>query len=165
MPGTWHFYADDYRFTALWGAPYRVPNTQCAAVIEPNFSTAPDQPAAVALWGTYRKRWLARWWQECGVDVWADLNVAPQHAEVNLLGLPPGWGAFACRAWRYGLLDIDIAVQRALEHCQPTDPRVLLYGGGRDAARLAEHRGWLWAPEQSDEARGRAAPASVRGAD
>jgi len=20
MPGTWHFYADDYRFTALWGA-------------------------------------------------------------------------------------------------------------------------------------------------
>ena len=162
LEGTWHFYVDDYRFANVWSEPYHLPNTGCAAVVEPNFSTAPHQPAAVAHWGIYRKRWLARWWQQLGIRVFADINVAPQFAKANTIGLPRGWGAFATRAWRYGMTDIDMKVQHAIEACESVNPVVLLYGGGRDAKALADHRGWLWTPEQSDEARGRLTPPPLR---
>lgn len=97
MAGTYHFYTDDYKFTALWGNPWPVISSSCVSVVEPNFSTHEQMPKAVALWDIYRKRWLARFWQSYGVRIFVDLNVEPHLMELNMLGVPHGWMAYATR--------------------------------------------------------------------
>ena len=66
MHGTWSFYVDDYRFTALWRDPTPVINSGCLNVVEPNFSCSDQTPFPVVLNNIYRKRWLSRFWQEFG---------------------------------------------------------------------------------------------------
>jgi len=77
--GTWGFYCDDWRFEGLWDDPMRLvafdkwvgddlgnphgPNS----VIETNFSVFDESPRAVAIWATYRKRFLSSLWQSHGV--------------------------------------------------------------------------------------------------
>src|SRR3990172_695710 len=74
MPGTWGFYTEDYRFTALWSDPRPVVRSGCKVAIEPNFSCFEDMPLAVGLWRIYQKRWLARYWQIKGIRIVADLR-------------------------------------------------------------------------------------------
>jgi hypothetical protein len=142
MPGTWHFYTDDYKFTALWKNPATVVNTRCSTVVEPNFSTNPAMPRAVVLRGIYRKRWLARYWQSQGIRVFVDLNVEPEFDDLSLLGVPRGWRAYATR-WleSYGERDIPTQYERAKQHAG-TDILFLVIGGRVDAASMCEYYGW-----------------------
>ena len=116
MPGTWHFYTEDYKFNALWDDPTAIVHSGCRAIVEPNVSTGAGMPAAVALWGIYRKRWLARWAQQYGVGVFVDLNVEPEFSTLNLLGVPKGWRHYATRGYdmRMELLEADY--QTAMTH-------------------------------------------------
>jgi len=41
-------------------------------------------PVAYGLHQIYKKRWISRYWQECGVKVWADLNVAKKFQKWTL---------------------------------------------------------------------------------
>ena len=93
VSGTFCFYTDDYRFTSLWERPDLVVNTQCAAVVEPNFSVFAETPRAVAAWAVYRKRWLARYWQTKGITVWVDLHGPID--DLALAGVPKGWQRWA----------------------------------------------------------------------
>ena len=151
MPGTYHFYVEDYKFNALWTDPSVIINSQCTSVIEPNFTTGKDMPNAVALWGIYRKRWLARYWQSYGVSVFVDLNVEPCFAELNMLGVPKGWAAYATR-WRAQDCD-DIPTQFALAQELAGDVAVLfVVVGGRDRAEaMCQEHGWLWVKEHAGE--------------
>jgi len=99
MPGTWYFYTDDYKFSGLWRDPTPIVNSGCTNVIEPNFSTTAQMPRAVALWRIYQKRWLARYWQSRGIRVFVDLCVDPLFYDLNLLGVPFGWKAWATRVY------------------------------------------------------------------
>ena len=154
MRGTYHFYTEDYKFEALWKDPLNLVNSQCVAIIEANCSTNDQMPAAVALWGIYRKRWLARYLQQYGVKVWVDLNVDPKFVEINLLGVPKGWKAYATRGLDkfVDLLDGDYA--RAQEHAG-CDPTFLVYGGGKQTEALCKDRGWHWLPENMHVKEGR----------
>lgn len=125
--GTWCFYTDDYRFEALWSKPEAIQVTGCAAAVEPNFSVFEQSPKAVAIWQTYRKRWLARYWQLLGFGIWVDLCSA--HQSVNLLGVPSGWRSFATRGFDERLEDLDAELAIAKQFNRAAT--LLVYGGGR----------------------------------
>ena len=146
MNGTWGFYVDDYRFQALWNDPTNIVNSQCINVVEPNYSTNNQMPLAVGLWGIYRKRWLARYWQVHGVRVFVDLNVDHKFEEYNMLGVPQGWAAYATRGYIRHINDLDKQYERAATHAG-TEPLFVVYGGGKEIEKHCKQRGWLWIME------------------
>ena len=154
MRGTWLFYCDDYRFEALWSDPSDVVNTQCRAVVEPNFTVGPQTPKAVALWQVYRKRWLARWWQSFGIRTLVDVNIdMATFADIALLGVPEGWKAYATRGYsdRIGFTIMEYEAAKTHAGCEPL---FLLYGGGKACQELAKERGWVYISEHMDQKRG-----------
>lgn len=153
MPGVYHFYTDDYKFEALWRDPAALLTSGCYAVCEPNFSTDARMPAAAALWGIYRKRWLARYWQSQGIRVFVDLNIEREFFSLALLGVPSGWRAYSNRAYGDDFAHLIDAYDLARGHAG--DEIIYLVCGGRDAVRdLCQERGWMWLPEDSARARG-----------
>jgi len=99
IDGMVHFYTRDQRFQALTKNPGVVPATGCKAAVEPNFSTSAVMPAAIALHRIYQKRMIAVAWQRAGVPLFVDLNVDRRFLEMNMLGVPQGWRAYANRAY------------------------------------------------------------------
>src|SRR4051794_36308471 len=90
MEGTYHFYVDDYRFSALCDNPAALLNTRCRAAVEPNLSTSEQCGKWVALAQIGKKRWIARYWQSMNLPVFVDMNVAPDWYDLNMLGVPFG---------------------------------------------------------------------------
>ena len=148
MKGTYHFYTDDYRFNGVWRDPEKLALSQCQAVVEPNFSTNDQMPRAVVLWHIYRKRWLARYWQECGIRVFVDLALAPAHRDLALLGVPQGWRAYATYSYTAGYNEgwVEGDWQQAIEHAGTEEIVFLVYGGEDDFGQQCRERGWLWYP-------------------
>lgn len=129
---TYHFYVDDYRFERIWKDPTPLINSGVRAIVEPNCSLHDQTPIAFGLHSIYKKRWLARYMQDLGVDVYADLNVAPKFTEYNKLGIPKGWNAFFTRGttdWSHWL---DIQYKVAQEISGLEHPNFIVYGGGKD---------------------------------
>lgn len=129
---TYHFYVDDYRFEALFKNPIKLLMSGCNAIVEPNLSLHDQTPIAYGLNKIYKKRWLARYLQECGLNVYVDLNVSHKFIEYNKLGIPNGYNAFFTRGltdWIESLKsDLDVARQiSGLEK-----PNLIVYGGGED---------------------------------
>jgi hypothetical protein len=155
MVGTYHFYTDDYRFEALWDDPSGVVASGCTAIIEPNFTISPVMPRAVALWHTYRKRWLARYWQSFGIKVFVDMNVCDPHMDdVNLLGVPKGWMAWATHGVNGDLESTVREYEASCAHAGTDAITFVVYGGGKLAQERAMQRGWIYVPEQSQVVRG-----------
>ncbi len=145
--GCWHFYVEDYRFTQAWAYPEKVVETGAAACCEVNYSLFDQTPFPVALWAIYRKRWLARYWQEMGMGVWVDLNVSETHSDLNLLGVPRGWRHYVTRGYEERIDDMRREIALAHEHAG-REAIVLVYGGGRAVAEaLKSERGALHFPE------------------
>jgi len=152
------FYTEDYRFEGLWAKPRTVLNGRVVNAGEPNFSVGPQTPVAQAVWNTYRKRWLARYWQECGLRIFVDLFVDETFGALNLVGVPAGWRAYCDRGHTDSVdqLDHDLAVAHAHAGCRPL---FVVYGGGKTVlawARYHAEDGVLWVPESTDVAQGRA---------
>ena len=129
---TLHYYVDDYRFAALWENPAKGITKNNTQSVEPNCSLFDTTPIARGLERIYRKRWIARWWQEQGILVYADLNVSAKFLEWNRLGIPDGWNAFATRGYRGELeaLKIEHEMARNISGCDT--PNLIVYGGGRE---------------------------------
>jgi hypothetical protein len=164
MPGVWHFYVDDAKFEPLWRRPQRVLVSKPAAVVEPNFSTTDQTPLALGLWHVYRKRWLGRYWQQCGLRVFVDLNADGQFnrcreglgdVPLNLLGVPRGWKAFASRAHANAPENLVTEWEVAREWSGVESPLFLVVGGGKRVKALAREHGWVWVPEQQQLAHGK----------
>jgi len=132
--GTWHCYVEDGRFARLVREPDALVATGCAAAVEPNISVFDDTPPALAHATIYRKRWVARYWQTCGVKVWVDLNLPARLLDGDewAMGIPPGWRAFATRGYdrRVSDLDREYAAARSIAE----RPLFLVVGGGRQVA-------------------------------
>ena len=144
---TYHFYVDDYRFEALYKDPIKLLESGCRAVVEPNNSIHDQTPAAYAIWQIYRKRYLARYLQECGLQVWVDLNVSPKFEQLNAKGIPQGYNAFFTRGvsgWQPTLDRHLLMAQRisGLEH-----PNLCVYGGGDDIRQWCHEKGVLHVQE------------------
>jgi len=128
----YHFYVDDYRFEKLFKDPIALLRSGCKQIVEPNCSIHDNTPKPFALWQIYRKRFLARYFQECGVQVFADLNVSHRFAEFNRLGIPDGYNAFFTRGvsgWQ-DHLDLNLEMAQRISGCDR--PNLNVYGGGKD---------------------------------
>lgn len=130
---TYHFYCDDYKFEALWKDPYNLLVSGCHAIIEPNFSLHNETPIALGLQNIYKKRWIARYCQDCGIKVYADLNVAPKFSKYNMLGIPKGYNAFFTRAITGQLVLVENDYKIAQEISGLEKPNFIVYGGGKEA--------------------------------
>lgn len=141
---TVHFYVDDYRFEGLWKHPENLLKMNPSAVVEPNFSLFDTTPVSYGLMAIYKKRWLARWWQSCGVKVFADLNVSGKFAKYNLLGIPDGYNAFSTRGYadRLETLEAEIAIAQRIsgKDC----PNMVVYGGGERAHEIAARHNLIY---------------------
>lgn len=150
MFGTWTFYVDDYKFNHLWKDSSAILNSGCVNAAEVNFSVSDQLPYALALYHTYRKRWLARLWQElAGIRIFVDLNVGTRHADTNLLGVPGGWRAYATRGYGDRLDELAMELAMAITHRGSTDVLFMVYGGGKAVREWCQgHTGVVWVPEQ-----------------
>ena len=131
MLGTWHFYTDDYRFSALWGKPDDVVNTGCVSAVEVNYSITSQMPYPVALYRIYQKRWLSRYWQSQGIRIIADLNVARPFRELNMLGIPAGWKSYATHGYNERLEQLEEEYKAAVKRAGTNSIYFLVYGGGQ----------------------------------
>lgn len=127
---TYHFYVEDYRFEAIWKDPTKVLMSGVQALVEPNLSLFDTTPVAYGLQQIYKKRWIARYFQECGIKVYADLNVSRKFQEYNKLGIPDGYNAFFTRGYadRISTLEEEIEIARQISGLD--NPNLIVYGGG-----------------------------------
>ena len=130
---------------SLWYHPEQIPNVGCQVAIEPNFSIRPRMPIVVALYEIFRKRWLARYWQSQGVKIIVDVNVAPNYAGINLLGVPRGWKFYATRAHKGMHHWLEKEYQLCCAHAED-EITFLVYGGQTrgEVHRMCQQKGWLW---------------------
>ncbi len=129
---TIHFYVDDYRFTALWKNPAKILDTNASAIVEPNYSLFDTTPLAFGLQFIYQKRWMAKYWQDHGVRIYADLNVSSKFFDYNRMGIPDGWNAFATRGALGGIQLLNGKYEVAREISGLDCPNMIVYGGGRE---------------------------------
>lgn len=129
---TYHFYVEDYRFEQLFKDPIKLLLSGCRAIVEPNCSIHDQTPMAYAIYQTYRKRYLCRYLQECGIQIWVDLNVSPHFEEVNVLGVPDGYNAFCTRGVTGWIETTERHWQMAQRISGLQHPNMFVYGGGDD---------------------------------
>lgn len=137
VPGTYHFYVDDYRFEAIWDNPRNIVNSDCIAVVEPNLSLFDTTPLSYGLYLIYKKRWIARYFQSFDIKVFADLNVSKKFADYNKLGIPEGYNAFCTRAYADRLESLESEIQIAREISGLDNPLFIVYGGGLKAKEIS----------------------------
>lgn len=150
MLGTWHFYTQDYRYEALWKDPTPIIETGAVNLVEPNFSCYNQMARAFALFQIYRKRWMARYWQSFGIKVFADLNVAEPFYDLNLLGVPAGWKAWATRGYSERIASAEKEYKMAVERAGTSSILFVVYGGGKQVKAACQSNGWLWFDEQEN---------------
>jgi hypothetical protein len=150
---TYHFYVDDYRFEALYKDPIKLLESGCRAVVEPNNSIHDQTPAAYAIWQIYRKRYLARYLQECGLQVWVDLNVSPKFEQLNAKGIPQGYNAFFTRGVSGWQPTLDRHLQMAQRISGLEHPNLCVYGGGDDIRQWCHENGVLHVQEYMNRGR------------
>jgi len=172
--GMVHFYTDDARFTGLWGeaenraidklwtSPDKVVLSGCISAVEPNFTLSLFSPPAYVAWTIYRKRWLARYWQEYGIRIWVDMNIPTEFRHMTLAGVPRGWTAFATRGYNDRIEALELEWDLAISHYGGQGyPYFLVIGGGLKVKDWCLERGQenvIWMPEESDIRRGRIDP-------
>lgn len=133
---TYHFFVDDYRFEAIWKDPIKILTSGCKAIVEPNLSVYDTTPVAYGLQQIYKKRWISRYFQECGILVYADLNVSVKFKEYNKMGLPKGYNAFFTRGYNGRLEYLKQELEVAREISGLETPNLLVYGGGDETRQF-----------------------------
>lgn len=158
LGGTLFFYTEDYRFEKLWKDPTPVVTGSVINCGEVNFSVYQQTPPAVAFYQTYRKRWLSRYWQECGLRIFVDLNVAPYYHDINLLGVPKGWRSYCTAGYVDRLTYTEQELAVAQRHAEGRPLIFVVYGGGKAVREWCLERaglGVLWVPQDIDVRHGR----------
>ena len=144
---TYHFYVDDYRFEQIFKDPIKLLDSGCRAIVEPNCSVHDQTPIAYGIYQIYRKRYLARYLQECGLKVWVDLNVSHRFAEYNLLGVPDGYNAFFTRGVTGWTPHLDMCLEMAKRKSGLEKPNLYVYGGGKESERWCQEHGLRYLDE------------------
>lgn len=150
---TYHFYVDDYRFEQLFKDPIKLLESGCKAIVEPNCSIHDNTPMAYAIYQTYRKRYLCRYLQECGIQIWVDLNVSPHFEEVNALGVPEGYNAFCTRGVSGWLPTTERHWEMAKRISGLEKPNMFVYGGGQDVAEWCRKHDVVYVNEYINRAK------------
>lgn len=148
--GTWHFYVDDSKFSALWKNPDAPLKTTAPTFVEPNYSLCDSTPVWLGLERIGRKRWLSRFWQSQNRRILVDLHVPEKYQSLNLLGVPKGWKAYATRAAERKIADLEAEHMLAMEHADAREPEelvFLVYGGNHRVQDWCRRRRAEWVPQ------------------
>lgn len=133
------FYVDDIRFERVWTAlPEWTTKFLTAGVrtlIMPNYSILDGMPTAEAIYQSYRCKYVARYWQEAGLNVIPDLylSTVPFDVEYFLAGIPVGAPVVAMQMHTFGNRAAEIkeeiraGAMIALDLLKPQ--KLLVYGG------------------------------------
>ena len=79
---------------------------------------------------------------------WVDLNVAERWEELNLVGVPRGWMAYATHQQKYmGLAMLQHQYELAAAHAMADNIRFAVYAHNKEVERLCMRNGWLYIPE------------------
>lgn len=141
---TYHFYVDDYRFEKLFKDPINLVLAEPKAIVEPNCSCHDQTPIAWGIQLIYKKRYLARYFQELGVRVYADLNVSHKFIEYNKMGIPKGYNAFFTRGLDGWMDSLKSDLQVAQEISGLERPNLIVYGGGDEIQAFCRKNGLLY---------------------
>lgn len=141
---TYHFYVDDYRFDALFKDPIKLLTSGCKAVVEPNCSLHDQTPIAWGLQLLYKKRFLSRYLQECGINVYVDLNVSHKFIEYNKMGIPKGYNAFFTRGLDDWMESLNSDFKTAQEISGLEKPNLCVYGGGLQVQGFCRNHSLLY---------------------
>ncbi|MGV8135893.1 MAG: DUF4417 domain-containing protein [Mangrovibacterium sp.] len=133
---TYHFYVDDYRFEAIFKDPVKVLTSGVRALVEPNLSLYDTTPIAYGLQLIYKKRWISRYFQECNIMVYVDLNVSRKFREFNKMGVPAGYNAFFTRGYSDRIEYLEDELQVAREISGKDVPNLIVYGGGDEVKKF-----------------------------
>lgn len=152
---TYHFYVDDYRFEAIFKDPIKVLTSGVKALVEPNLSVYDTTPIAYGLQQIYKKRWISRYFQECGILVYVDLNVSVKFKEYNKMGIPKGYNAFFTRGYadRVEYLKIELEVAREISGLQT--PNLLVYGGGGEIRKFCTENSLVYIEQFINDKKGK----------
>jgi len=142
--GTYHFYVDDYRFDAIWDDPYKLIKSGCKAIVEPNLSLFNETPKSYGLFLIYKKRWIARFLQANEIKVLVDLNVSKKFRDLNQLGIPKGYNAFATRAYANRMDDLEAEYEVAKTISGLDNPFMVVYGGGKQVHKFCQEKNLIW---------------------
>lgn len=149
MSGTWHFYVEDEKFESVWKDPKWPLMSGAVNCIEINYSAYGSTPKAWVMGQLYKKRWVSRWWQKYGMKIFVDLNVNDKYFDLNFLGVPFGWRAYATRGYNDRLQYIVQQFDLACERAETDDILFVVIGGGKKVEELAKDRAWCWVPERT----------------
>jgi len=128
---TTHFYINDYEFAKIYEDPQRIlDDVTIKNIVEPNYSLLEETPFALGLQEIYKKRWLARHFQEYGLNIIVDINVSPKWFEYNLMGIPKGWKAFASRGYSHNLNGLKLEYEKICQFAETDDILFIVYAGG-----------------------------------
>lgn len=150
---TYHFYVDDYRFGALWKNPAKIIHSGCKEIVEPNYTLHLTLPLAYGIHLIYKKRWIARWLQGFGIKIWADLKVSKKYRDLNLLGIPKGYNAFATRAFSDDMKSLEEEFEIAQLVSGLENPNMIVYGGGKAAQSFCRHHNLIFVEQIMDSRR------------
>lgn len=142
--GTLHFYTDDYRFSTVYDHPDYITRHEPRNIVEPNYSLFNETPIAFGLQAIYKKRTLARALQDQGIRVFADLNVANKFYAYNLIGIPPGWGAFCTRGYADRIHSLEFEWMIAQRIADGNKLTFVVYGGGRLVKAWCQEHGAVY---------------------
>ena len=146
--GTYAFYTTDRKFSGLQRYPERVFPSGCQYFVEPNFSSWSTAPLALALGDIWWKRQISRFWQSHRKRLFVDLHVTEHLADMNLLGVPEGWGSYMTRASAGDEMLLDRQFARASARAAGAPLFFVVYSGGIEIEAYCQKRGWVWFPDK-----------------
>lgn len=86
-----HFYLEDYQFERVWSKPKKYVDllSKFDGVLMPDFSVYLDMPVPMQKWNMYRNKFIARFFQDHGVNVIPIVQIVmPSLFEDMIDGLP-----------------------------------------------------------------------------
>ncbi|HWQ19236.1 MAG TPA: DUF4417 domain-containing protein, partial [Methanotrichaceae archaeon] len=153
--GIWNFYVYDSKFESIASEPHKPLMAKPSALVEINYSTFIESPAALVLGDIFFKRWTSRYWQSKGANIIVDLYVVNRFTKMNLIGVPKGWKSYCTRGVTPhestdGLEIIKRDWEIACQHSEAAEEDIffVVYAGGKAVQEYCADKGWHWIPER-----------------
>lgn len=128
-----HFFIDDYQFERIWNNPNRYVEKlrRYAAVCSPDFSPYGDMPLATQIFNHYRKHWVAKYFQDRGVNIIPTIRSSTDERslEFYLDGEPKGGIVIISSMWTNKEETLEIFKKEYKKMYETLKPKkVYLYG-------------------------------------
>ncbi len=146
--GTYMYWTEDDKFESLWKDPTKPLASRCVNCVEPNFSNYDQMARAYVLGMIYKKRWISYYWQTKGIRIFVDLNVNYKFYDLNLLGVPRGWKAWATRGYAKREDKVLEQYELAVKHAETDNILFWIYSGGDTIKKLCQDHGWLFVEDR-----------------